>query len=201
MFYNLVSTSLKMNNLKKYKNLLLILGAALAIFFGGKDVNYWGLKELTGEQILKKVDERKLDAEKIILSPKQTSEIKELINKHPEEYTELQQSLISTKTGKEILDAIESKNLDPRIMLLNARQYNEITELIAANPADYCEKQHYLIREKTGLELLYLVGLGVKSPKLITLTPKQYHEIKESIIADTTIYNDLQKALIPELNK
>lgn len=190
-----------MNNLKKYKNLLLILGAALAIFFGGKDVNYWGLKEPSGEQILKKVDERKLDAEKIILSPKQTTEIKELINKHPEEYSELQQSLISTKTGKEILEDIEINNLDPRIMLLNAQQYNEITEIINANPTDYSEKQHFLIREKTGLELLYLVGLGVKSHKLITLTPKQYQEIKESFLADTTLYNEAQKALIPELNK
>lgn len=189
------------NNLKKYKTLLLFLGAVVAIFLGGKDVNYWGLKEPTGEQILKKVEARKIDHEKIMLTPKQEAEIKELINKNPAEYSDLQQSLISTKTGKEILDDIETKNLDPRTVLLNARQIKEITKLITTNPTSYSEKQQYLVREKTAEEILDLVGFGIKSPNLITLTPKQHQEIKELIMANPTKYNIAQKALIPELNK
>ncbi|MBE7442628.1 MAG: hypothetical protein HS119_09275 [Flavobacteriales bacterium] len=190
-----------MQNLKKYKTLLLVLGAVIALFLGGKDVNYWGLKDPTGEQILKKVEARKIDPEKIILTPKQENEIKELINKKPTEYSDLQQSLISTKTGKEILDEIETKSLDPRTVLLNAQQLKEIIALINVNPTIYSEKQHYLVREKTAKEILDLVGLGFKSPNLITLTPKQHQDIKVLIQANPTQYNTSQKALIPELNK
>jgi hypothetical protein len=190
-----------METIKKYKNLLLALGAILAIFLGGKDVNYWGLKEPTGEQILKKVETRKMDPETLILTPKQESEIKKLIDENPLEYSELQQSLISTKTGEDILDEIETKNLDPRTVLLNARQLNEISKLITANPTNYSEQQHYLVREKTAEEILDLVGLGFKSSNLITLTPKQHQEIKALIEANPTQYNTAQKALITELNK
>lgn len=190
-----------MLNLKKYKNLLLFLGAAIALFFGGKDVNFWGLKDPSGEQILKKVEARKIDPEKIILTPKQQTEIKELINKNPSNYSELQQSLISTKTGKEILDEIESKKIDPKTILLNARQLDEISKLITANPTNYSENQHYFVKEKTAEDILYLVGIGFKSPNLISLTPKQQQEINDLILANPTQYNQAQKALVKEINK
>lgn len=190
-----------METIKKYKNILLALGAVLAIFLGGKDVNYWGLKEPTGEQILKKVEARKIDPETLMLTPKQESDIKKIIDENPSEYSELQQSLISTKTGKDILDEIETKKLDPRTVLLNARQLNEISKLITANPNNYTKQQHYFVREKTAEEILDLVGFGIKSPNLITLTPKQHQEIKALIEANPTQYNTAQKVLIPELNK
>lgn len=189
------------NYMRRRKLTLFLLGGLLAIFMGSKDVNYFGLKEDSGKQILDKIERQILDVEKVTLNANQEKEVIKLIKKNPNKYNDFQKALLSKKSGKEILNEIEINNIDPKTVIVNAQQLKEITSIITSNPISYSEKQHYFVREKTAEEILYLVGLGMKSPKLITLTPQQHQEIKLLITLNPSLYNEAQKALISEIKK
>lgn len=208
--------------LKKYKILLFVVGLIIAIICGGKDSNYWGLTNPSGEEILDDIEKGKIDVKTLRLNNNQLNEIKILLQKNPKRYNDVQKSILLKKTGKEILlevglgfQTLESIHLTPL-------QKQEIKELILQNPNKYSVIQKELLPElkskfeqisknigmksketivldKTGKEILIEVGNGNYEPNEIKLTPSQYKEIKNLLLNNPNRYNSVQKELIPEI--
>lgn len=185
--------------LKKYKILLFVTGAIISIIWGGKDSNFWGLVDENVEKILLDVQKGKRESKDIQLSLDQKNEITELITANPTDYTDAQKSLISIKSGKEILNEIATGTLDVKSVQLNFEQFREITELINKAPSNYSEKQKLLIAEESAESILFSVGMGYTDPFTIKLSTKQRKEIKQLLLSNPHKYSDVQKELIPEL--
>ncbi len=188
---------MEQNKKFKYQNrFLLILGAIVCIIYGGRDSNYWGLVEKSGKEILTEVGMGKIDPKNIKLNTNQLEEIKELIQANPNEYNDTQKSLVSGKSGTEILTDVGLGKTDPKKIKLNTNQLQEIKKLIESNPNEYNATQKSLIHDKSGEDILYDVGNGFLDPNYVVLTTQQLNEIKALIQIDPNKYNEAQKLLL-----
>ncbi len=185
--------------------ILIIFGALICIFCGGRDSGFWGLKKKqksvdekkSGKEILYEVGKGTLSPKGILLTEKQLSEMTSLIIQNPENYNSTQKSLIySTKDGEEILNEVKDGKIDLNKMYLTSVQINQIKKKIEENPSLYNDIQQSLIREKTGEEILNEVGMGKADPSDINITKLQYEEIIQLIKNNPNDYNDLQKSLL-----
>ncbi|OFZ01658.1 MAG: hypothetical protein A3K10_05960 [Bacteroidetes bacterium RIFCSPLOWO2_12_FULL_31_6] len=182
--------------LKKYKVFLLVIGVIVASVLGGKDTNYWGLRDKSGEQILAEIDNGILISKEVILTENQEIEIADLIAKNPNNYSAHQKALISKKTGAEILDEIGAGKVNVKEVWINYDQNKEIIKLIYDYPDRYNEQQTYLIRVKPPEEILIEIGNGIRNPNHIKLTPSELKKIRELIEKNPDKYNDDQKLLL-----
>ena len=187
--------------LEKYKIPFFLIGLCIALILGGKDTNYWGIVDENGKQILNKIESRAVETYHVELTEKQFKEIEGLINKEPEQYSLIQKSLISKETVSEILLRAELELTNTNEIHLNFKQHQEIISLIQRNPENYSQRQKDLVKEKSGKQILLDVGLGVKKPGMIKLSPNQYNEIKTLLLDAPYKYSKIQKELIPEIKK
>ena len=187
--------------LNKHSSLLFITGALIAIILGGYDVNFWGLVDKNGKQLLTELDKGLIELKEIELTGEQEKEIANLIAKDPEKYSLLQKALISKKSGADILKQVGEGRLNATDVYLNFKQYNEVKTLINTNPLAYSDYQKSLIKEKTGSEILLEVGMGKLTPSSLKLTVNQHDEIKELLLSHPNKYSVLQKSLIPEIKE
>lgn len=185
-------------NLKKYRLQLFLIGFSIAIILSGKETNYWGLIDRSGEQILNQLELRITESYQIELTEKQLKEIEHLITDNPENYSALQKSLISKETGNEILKRVRLEQ-ETNNLFLNKSQYHEIKKLIEKNPNSYLNSQKLLVKEKSGKQLLLEVGLGLKKSFNITLSQAQYDEVKQLLLSNPKKYSIAQQELIPEI--
>ncbi len=105
------------------------------------------ISERTAEEILIEVGMGYIDPIKLKLTPNQLKEIKDLINKNPSHYNEGQKSLISEKTGKEILFEVGMGKTNPKDLKLTTSQINEINNLIKSHPNEFNNVQKSLIKK------------------------------------------------------
>lgn len=180
--------------IKKYKYLFFVLGLLITLVVGAKDVNYWGLQAKSGKQLLKDISRGAASPRNMVLSEKQFDEIKKIISKNPENYSNQQKVLISDKSGEQILQELTEDNISE--IELNYKQFHEIINLINKNPNNYTTLQKTLIKEKSVKEILRLVGYGIRHPNSFTLTESQYQEIKALLLANPEEYSATQKLLI-----
>ena len=185
--------------IKKYKYLFFVLGLLITLVVGAKDVNYWGLQAKSGKQLLKDVSRGAASPRNMVLSEKQFEEIKKLISKNPDNYSNQQKVLISDKSGEQILQELTEDNISE--IDLNYKQFQEILSLINKNPNNYTTLQKTLIKEKTGEEILKLVGLGIRKPSSFKLSKNQYQEIKTVLLSNPQQYSILQQSLVPEIKE
>ena len=139
-----------MEQSKKFRNqniFLIVLGAIISIIYGGRDSNYWGFIDKSGEEILYEIGMGKTSPENLKLTANQVQEIKKLITSNPNAYNDTQKSLIVEKSGKELLREVGLGKTNASVVKLTQQQYNEISDLIKMNPSEYNEAQKSLIHQ------------------------------------------------------
>jgi hypothetical protein len=186
-------------NIKKYRIPLFLIGLCIAIILGGKETNYWGLVDESGEQILRKIELQAVESYQIELTDKQFKDIDQLISNNPENYSRIQKSLISKETGNDILEKVRLGTVEVNSIFLNQTQYQEIKRLIEENPNAYSDNQKLLVKEKSGKEILREVGLGLKKSFNIKLSQKQHDEVRQLLLSNPKKYSITQQELIPEI--